>query len=88
MIKRTPNPEKPQQTVHITCENIEIEDKTEDVIAKLRKLNAQIDKLNNLSTWDKKLREFKKKVYETKLKLQLKKVRCRCKLKHSALVVC
>ena len=32
--------EKTQQTVHITCENIEIEDKTEEVIAKLRKLNA------------------------------------------------
>jgi len=41
-----------------------------------------------LNKWDKKLKEFKKKVYESKLKLQLRKVRCRCELKHSALVVC
>ena len=86
--KETEMSTKPKQTVEITYETTDIQEKTDEIVDKLRKLNEKIEKLTHLDAWDQKIRNFKRKIYETKLNLSIRSNRCRCKFKHTPVKVC
>jgi ACT domain-containing protein len=45
-------PSRPKQTVEITYETTNIEEKTDEIVDKLRKLNEKIEKLTRLDAWN------------------------------------